>query len=151
MSLGLSFNPFPKSCTLLQQKYLTIFCCYEKISVHKVSRTYQVCDPLLPISVGIKTWIWNGKPWNTTPCCISDMYKLSYSASFAQNTRHLRLLPFSSQCRMCLASIWLVESVGIPCIIWVPSTLPPSCMRSLIKLSQKSLWDNFELQEWRIM
>jgi len=86
------------------------------------------------------------------PHCILDIHKLSYFASSLWHTRHLHTVPFSIQCRTWLASSWLVEMVGIPCcIIWGPSTLPPTCIRSLIKLSLKFLCDNLASQELRIM
>jgi len=98
--LAFFLNPFPKFCTPLPQKYITIFCWYEKISVHNGSCTYQVRDLLIPMWVGVKTWISNGRSWNmawhTMPHCILDMHnKLSYSASFAWNTHDTSTLSLS--------------------------------------------------------
>jgi len=55
---------------------------------------------------------------------------------FAEHTRHLHVAPLSGQCILRLTFKRLVGRVGITCgVIWLPSTLPPSWIRSLIKPS----------------
>jgi hypothetical protein len=108
---GVSLRPFPKLCTPLPQKHVTIFW-YEKITVRSKNDTYQPYDSLFPVRICVTIrsayyyTLQQGTTHNTTLHFGHNANCPTLPLSHRTHIIHLRCLSLATAKRFSLPASW---------------------------------------------